>query len=378
MPPPNEAEKNRRPYWLLPPLPGTTKARVVYTSPSAGGAGIDIPGVAGRLGGIGEHLGASDPTPPDGAEVTYTSGEVWDFPADDSEPVPLNATAIQASKIRTAQEYKDPSIVTGPDKNKYVLNPDTGEYELVAGIPTQPQGKYITDSSGNVVWMPNPTPLSGEFGPEGGTPTEPGPRIMYRDPNAELVRREAEARLAETQRRTAQIGAPPQRAPRYADEVTRAQLENQRLERELQDPYTQALQAQEAALNHIHQQLLSGEIDQAQANRLMSLTRSNLDAVLQGTTPWGMQQEQQRRRESQQNLAGGFLENQARTGTGLAEGLLSGLGSIYGKVYSSTKPPAIDPLQLAQGFMGQMGGGQDLSDMARAVLSGAFKPQGGG
>jgi hypothetical protein len=56
---------------------------------------------------------------------------------------------------------------------------------------------------------------------------------------------------------------------------------------------------------------------------------------------------------------------------------MSGLGSTFGKIYGSTNPPTdFNPLSMAEGFTDQMGGGQQLSEMARAVLTGALQQTG--
>ena len=370
MPEPNIAIKNRRPYWLIPGANG--KTQVAYSPPRP--AGVDIPIASGRLGGMGENIFGAQPAPPHGEEVTYENGEVWDEPADGREPAPINAAAVQGNRLRIAQESRTPpeettgawTIQKRYDGSTWRINKVTGEEEQLS--EGEQQGKYVTDSNGNVVWIPAPTLDPGQAGPE-----RP-PSVVYQDPNADLKRQQAEAALAETRRRTAQIGVQAPRQPRYPDEEEHARLQNEKLRRELQDPFTLRTQQHAEAIKAIEAMLNSGQLGTgaeayAKANKLIALARENMNAALQGTTPFQMQTQRQ-------DLARGVLGDQQQTAGSLATGLLSGLGGIYGKVYSSTRPPAIDPFDLVGPFMQQYGGGPEMGGLAKSILMGAFQ-QGG-
>lgn len=375
MPEPNLAVKNRRPYWLIQVKSGsgTTKTQAIYSPPPP--AGVDIPIASGRLGGMGENIFGAPSAPPHGEEVTYENGEVWDEPADGREPAPINAAAVQGNRLRIAQENRTPSetaqwsLRPGKDGRTYRVNELTGEAQLVEDMPASnvPDTKspYLPGQDETGYKEPNPAYAGGS---------------QFTDPKDGSV-----WKLDGLGRKIGLISGPipgytpglgmrwpqqaPQRVPRYADEEEHARLQNEKLRRELQDPFTLRTQQHAEAIKAIQAMLSSGEIGVDQANKLIGLARENMNAALQGTTPWQMQKQQQ-------DLARGMLGDQQQTAGSLATGLLSGLGGIYGKVYSSTKPPAIDPFDLVGPFMQQYGGGTEMGDLAKSILMGAFQ-QGG-
>ena len=147
-------------------------------------------------------------------------------------------------------------------------------------------------------------------------------------------------------------------------------LQVQKAQRDLMNPQLLAQQQAQEALTAIQAQIARGEITLQEGTKLMMLTRANLQAALRGTTPFQMQQQQQ-------NLARGYLGDRAQTGSSMASGLLSGLGGIYGKIYSGTGAPLMNPLDIAGGFTEQQYGGPQMADRAKALLTGAFQPQEG-
>ncbi len=197
----------------------------------------------------------------------------------------------------------------------------------------------------------------------------------------------------EYQRRLAgNVGAPPQRAPRYPEEIELSQLdiEKTRLDiekarQQMLGPYAQAMQQRTTALQLIEDRLGRGEMTFDEANNMVDLINKNTEALMRGTTPWEIEQakqkeeqvarqERQRALEQQQNLALETLQGQTTTGSNLAQGLLSGAGSIYGKILGGTKPPLdFNPLLMASGFVNnQMG---NLGQLAQGILSNAFQQQ---
>ena len=252
-----------------------------------------------------------------------------------------------------------------------------------------PDGQLYMWDATRGVFVPAPG-MPGEWQIEGAAPTTPK-TAQYQDPmdgsewiidstTGEKIQQLSPAIPGWTPGRGV-VAAPstPQRAPRYPEEIQLAQLEIQKAQRDLMDPFSLAQQQVDAAIQSIQQRLARGEIDSAEATRLMSLARANIDATLRGATPWQMEQAQQQQKNQQANLASNVLGDRMNVGSSMATGLLSGLGGIYGKILSSANPPTnFDPMLMAKTFTTDMGGGQQLSDMAKAILSGALQQQQGG
>ncbi len=167
-------------------------------------------------------------------------------------------------------------------------------------------------------------------------------------------------------------------------QLTPAELQLQQLnvlkaERELQNPLVLAQQQMNEAIGSIQQQIASGQIDPAEGERLISVARANLSSSLQGTTPWQMEQAKQQAKQQQTTLASNVLSDQLNVGSNMAQGLLSGAGGIFGKILQSSAPPTnFNPLDMAKGFVGEMGGGPEMSQLARSILMGALQQGQGG
>jgi hypothetical protein len=172
----------------------------------------------------------------------------------------------------------------------------------------------------------------------------------------------------------------PQRAPRYPEEEQLARLQVQKAQQDLMSPYALAQQQTQEAITAIQQQLANGDITVEEANRLMALTRSNLEAAMQGTTPFQMDQARQQaerlERQQRENLAAQTLDRTVSSGTSMANALLSGASGIYGNMLNVGAPLNFDPLAMAKGFVTDLGGGPQMSEMAQAILRGALSPGG--
>jgi hypothetical protein len=172
-------------------------------------------------------------------------------------------------------------------------------------------------------------------------------------------------------------------------ELQLQELQVQKAQRDLANPFVLAQQQMAEAIGAIQRQIASGEIDPAEGERLIGLSRANIGAALAGTSPWQMEQAktqqkqfdqtfQQQKAQQQQGLARGLLGDQLSTGSNMAQGLLSGLGGIYGKILGSSAPPTnFNPLDMAKAFTYDMGGGQQMNDLAKNILMGALQGQGG-
>ena len=176
--------------------------------------------------------------------------------------------------------------------------------------------------------------------------------------------------------------AAPQRAPRYPEEIELDRLKIQQMQQELMDPFSLAQQQYQQVIQTIQEQLAAGELSVEEADRMVALSKANLEATLQGTSPWQMEQarkaEERSERQQRQSLASGLVNQQMSSGSSMANSLLSGASGIYGGILKSSNAPLnFDPLAMAKGFVTDMAGGPDMAQMAQAILRGALSPQGG-
>jgi hypothetical protein len=290
----------------------------------------------------------------------------------------LGLGSTPASTGKWSDEYwvsydapKSPTTKEAPGGAEFQWDAQLGTWKPAPGMPvpstTQPTKQYETDQG--IVEVPPSDIASGQAGPR-----QPG-QLVWEDPNAPLKRSLLEAQITAAQR----VPAGPLGRQLTGAELELQQLQVDKAKRELANPYLTSIQQQQETIRVIQDQLASGQIDVEEANRLMGLTRSNLDATIRGTTPFQVDQLKQTKKSQQENLARGVLGDQLQTGSNLASGLLTGLGGIYGKILGSSNPPlGFDPMAMGKSYVQDMNGGAELAQLAKALLTGALQPTQGG
>jgi uncharacterized protein YoaH (UPF0181 family) len=144
------------------------------------------------------------------------------------------------------------------------------------------------------------------------------------------------------------------------------ELQIQRAEQDLRDPFTLSLEQQDQAIRTIQQQLASGQLSPKDADQLIDQVRAATSAGLQGTTPYQMQTDRQ-------SLARGVLGDRMSNASSLAQGLLSGATDMFSRVLSSSNPPYnFDPFLMAKQYTDDLYGGPQMAETARAILMGAL------
>ena len=268
------------------------------------------------------------------------------------------------------------TVVIHGDGSKWLHNPYTGEPISQLSAAPQPEStpqpsdftfegdRYTYKRGRDGQWYPYVS-LKGEDA-AGAVKTVTRGNTIYRQ--------EADGRLTPIQELPATPTAAPQRAPRFPEEIVAAQLSNEKLRRSLEDPFTSAYSQMDATIQAIQGQLAAGQIDQSEANRLMALARSNVEAALLGTTISQQQERQRLREKQQQDLADSLLQRQVAYGTQTASSLLSGLLGAYGKVLKSSNAPAMpDPYAMAKSFVMDLSGGSDQQTaLAAGIIRGAL------
>lgn len=339
MPPPtNVQESTRKPYWLIQDNKG--KTQVVYDPQSEG---------AWQLGGW--SVGGNQ-AQPDGYEVLYANGELWDYPSEGNAPGPLNPAASQGERIRISTESKQPSDFSLGGA-RYTYDENGNPVPVVSAQPrVDTRAPYLPGVDETSYREPNPNylPDSVEWTDESG--------VQW------LIDRNTGRKISRLGHKYIQPPQPAQRAPRWPEEIEESRLDIQKKQRDLMNPYLLQQQQLEEVIGNIKGQLSRGEIDFARANRLMELVRSNTEAALRGTTPWQMQ-------SSKASAAGNILGNESQLGSNLANSFLSGITGMAGNIMAGpTSLPRIDPILLARYGQEQLGAGPQIGGLARSVLSG--------
>lgn len=284
-----------------------------------------------------------------------------------------------------------PTTKEFPDGSLRQYNPQTGAWEVLA--PGNTTTGYVTRPMPNEelqATVDTRLPVSGErmvgntlYGRVGDSATyEPlqqfgaeaaGPK--YREFGGNLYRETPNGLVLEMEKPPSAGAAAPQRAPRWPEEVELARLQVEQAKRSLEDPYTQALRQTNTMIDTIQEQLASGQLSLDEGERLMALARANLQAALQGTTPYQLDEQRRTAERQKQVMAQSYLNNQMQAGTSMAGNLLSGAMTAYGRVLkSSNPPPMFNPLEMARQYVYQLGGGDDeMTQLARAILQGALQ-----
>jgi hypothetical protein len=154
-------------------------------------------------------------------------------------------------------------------------------------------------------------------------------------------------------------------------------------ERLRQEQLRQQLLGQQAVVqNHfqlvrdLEQRLARGEITVEEANRFLEQSQRLTEAALRGATPFQIEQQQEAVRQARAELGRSILNQRLQTGASLAQALLSSaLGAAEGILGRPDRPITFDPLQAAIAFTQQLGGGQEVGDLARSLLLGALASQ---
>jgi hypothetical protein len=285
--------------------------------------------------------------------VLFENGETWDIP-DEGEPQLVDFNSSMNSAWRAQNKAPaGPSYVSASSSTPGYFDPTTGEtrdnpyYQPQAASSSVDQWQdpqtgaiYNLDAQGNKGEMLS-SPIAGWI---------PGYGVQ----------------------------APSRAAPLSAEDQRLKQLQIQKAEQGLMSPYALAQQQTQEAITAIQQQLARGEITVEEANRLMALTRANLEAAMQGTSPYQMEQDrlaaERSERQQRQSIASNIIDRSVSSGTSMANSLLSGASGIYGGILSSSKPPTnFDPLAMAKAYTDELGGGPEMSQMAQAILRGAMQ-----
>jgi hypothetical protein len=229
--------------------------------------------------------------------------------------------------------------------------------------PNEKKVTYLDESGKLVVGDDNPNYIP----PKPDNPEYDQARVENERAQTELYRAQAGRVGMATPRDSAAIGADTAQAGYYG-------AQTDKIRQEMQGAQALALQQHYNVIGALQKQLAEGQTTPAEADKLMQLSKANLEAAMKGTTPFQMDQEKSKRENESRSQANTYIKNQLDTGSQMATGLVGGLGTIYGKILGGQAdvPYNFNPMQIAQDYTQQLSGGSELSTLALNILKGAF------
>lgn len=315
------------------------------------------------------------PTLPEGAYGTFIKREVdkeqrriWEFEQ-------KQAQAEEKEKARRGEPGKE---VVGPTGIPIGVYDDTGTFRSYSDAEQrmrirqlQAEGKIPSD-----VLEPKGTPKP--------KPSDINTWIKIYNPNTGQVDSLMDPETGQTiaVSPAPQPPRPPQRAPRFPEEVEldRARIGSERLRqeqirRQLIPDQIRMLSEHYQLLNDLQQQLAAGRITPEEANRYADLSKQQIEATLQGTTPHQMAQDRVKAKQEQQKLGRDLINQRLSTGSTLASSLLSTTGSLLkDALIPKGQRIEFDPIALAMELTDQLGGGPQVSEFAQSLLTGTGQP----
>lgn len=287
------------------------------------------------------------PPEPKGPDVRVVGNQLIDVAT--GKPI---YTAPEGVKFETAQDGTILAIDPANPGNPQVVWKPTKPPSMVPGQSvTQPNLLFTDPVTGQLTTQPNP--IAGQGQPTAVT-GQTGPTILQQMPDGSY--------------RTVPN-------PAY------------------QSKFQQSLADYQSAIGTIESQLASGALTIEQANQYKTALKSNLDAALQGTTPYQQWQDQQRRATERMQSGQSLLNQRVASGSGMAESLLnSAIGIVGNKNFMDPSAVAgFTPFAGARDYVTELGGGQGVydaaaqavkagmsaDDPASALLQSALNPAGG-
>lgn len=243
------------------------------------------------------------------------------------------ARAYDPSNDPRVTQSKNPVTENFPDRTKRQWNPQTGGWDIIGESPVD-----------------NKPPVTENF-PD-GTKRQWNPQTEDWDVIGEAPPPKV-----------------PQRAPRWPEEVERDRLEVEKLRRELIPTQIRMIQEGYAAIDQAKRMMATGQLTPEEGDRIMNLTRQQIDAALRGTTPWQMEQEKMRQRQSEQELGSGLLRQRVSSATQMGQFLLTAAMGLRMPKGQSTLN--LNPLAIAKAFTDDMMGGAEIPSYAKNLLVGA-------
>lgn len=125
-----------------------------------------------------------------------------------------------------------------------------------------------------------------------------------------------------------------------------------------------ALQQHAATIDYIKQALANGTITLDEANRYQDANNSILQASLQGTTPYELQQLQEQQATQRAQIGKDIIDQQLQSGTQLTQSLLA---SVKGLTVS---PGSFNPLTAGRLMVDDLSGGEDTGALAKSLVQG--------
>jgi hypothetical protein len=133
----------------------------------------------------------------------------------------------------------------------------------------------------------------------------------------------------------------------------------------------QALQNYDATIAFLVNERKANRITMDEMNAKMALVKANLDATMRGTTPWQIEEAKREQKNSDRTLGNSILNNRVQTSSTLANSILQGALGANLRLRPGESSLGIDPFAMATDYVNQQGGGAEMGDFAKALVTGA-------
>lgn len=265
-------------------------------------------------------------------------------------------TALKGSTERTPTNQLDP--ITDPNTGKVIgyRDPQTGEHIMLPSTSATKQfGPVERTNDGSLIQQ---DPTTGQWKVIAGPGTAAKAGQVQRTDSGALIQQDPA-----TGQWTQIAGPDPLTQEKNSLAIAQAQ-------RNLQPQQQQLINDAYTTIDTIKQRMASGLITPDQATKMMQNVFDSVNAGLQGTTLFQQKQEAEREKEARATIGSQILQQRISSGSSLASSLLNAAAS-HVRMPAGQTTLGIDPMAIANNEVTTLGGGQNIVDLAKAMLQGA-------
>lgn len=289
--------------------------------------------------------------------------------------------AQDALKDLDAQIPKQQAIVDGLEREVYKEEQDRAKGEQAAspnnpwhvvGTP-QPDQPYIyqyREDTGEDRWVANPN-----YVPKAGAPT-PTPLNQWETVKDPRTGEPIKLRDPSTGSTIDLPTLPAQQtaAGAYAQglDIQGKELANEKARRDLIPDQLLMIQNIHDTITQVQAMMGTDppQISPAEGAKIIDEMYAQMESALRGTTPFQEQQNREQEARLKAQIGAELLNQRLTTGAGLTQSLTNAALGSHIMLPEGAKTLGLNPLAMAQTAVNSFGGGQDISDLAQALLHG--------
>jgi hypothetical protein len=160
------------------------------------------------------------------------------------------------------------------------------------------------------------------------------------------------------------------------------QAQAEKLRRENQPPLGLLLDNHMKTIDQVQAMLASGELKSvAEADAILDLANQNLRAAMQGASPFQMAKQRQDTDTQRAQIGQSIVNQRLQTGGTLAQSLMNMFSNNLDTLGWGLQPGqtvGFDPFALARSYTDEMGGGAEVGELGKMLLSQLHQPAPGG